>query len=41
MVEYESAKILWDFQIHTIELVMVNQLEIVEVAVPNDSNIKK
>ncbi|XP_076744288.1 uncharacterized protein LOC143420307 [Maylandia zebra] len=53
VVENDRAKILWDFQIQTDKMVVANQPDIVvvdkqkktavviDVAVPNDSNIRK
>lgn len=53
MVENDRAKTLWDFQIKTEKLVMVNQLDIVamdkqrktvvviDAAIPSESNIRK
>lgn len=53
MVESDQAKILWDLQINTDKIVMTNQLDIaiidmqkrtavvVNVAIPNDGNIRK
>ncbi|MGZ7254081.1 hypothetical protein ACXWO5_10720, partial [Streptococcus pyogenes] len=53
VMENDRAKILWDFQMQTDKMVVANQPDIVvvdkqkktavviDVAVPNDSNIRK
>ncbi|TWW69232.1 hypothetical protein D4764_18G0000380 [Takifugu flavidus] len=45
VVENKQAKILWDFQIQTVKMVVVDKhrktVVVIDVAIPNDSNIRK
>ena len=53
MIENDGVKVLWDFQIQTDKMLMTNQPDmvvvdkqekkapVVDLAIPNDSNIRK